>query len=607
MKALFALGLLMCCVLTIGMPAVRAQEQGVENIEAFVEDWIAAEQEAVHIPGVITALVIDGETVMARGFGFADLERERRADADTPFRVGSVSKPVTASLALLAMEEFAISADTDLRPLFAGLPLRPELAAPLRFHDLLTHSAGFSESLSGQHVRSPEDFRPLADYLGSRLPPRFEEPGVIITYNDHHTALAGYAIEQAAGMRFEDYGAQALFEPIGMARSTFDQLDIFQSEIMSRSYAYGDGAFEAYVPDLIMTPPAAGFATTAADMGRYLEFLLSDPRVAAQSEVQFENDPRLRGRSYGFVETMRGGHLVLYKDGQANGFGARLVIVPELGLGIFVAINRSVLGPMGRSNEAGRFLRAYTSAILNEVIPSMDHGDALVPTAVNAPLEQYVGSYRTTVAARHTWEMMLAATDTIEVSVTESGGISLGGGAYIPVGEGIFQWHEGGPFFLGFEDDARGRVKYLLVGGGSYERVPWYGAQHGTGLLLMGVLGIAALFAVVWAILSYLGRSQLWNKLTLAGAIARLGFAGILITTFILLDPQEIFYGMPTGLAAAIGVALMGLAFDAMGLVTFFSTRRDAIALGGATIYFASTAVFALWLHYWNLLGWQTG
>jgi len=607
MRTLFALSLLMCCLLTISISAVRAQEQVVENIDVFVENWIAAEQEAVHIPGVITALVIDGETVMARGFGFADLERERRADADTPFRVGSVSKPVTASLALLAMEEFAISPDTDLRPLLGDLPLRPELIAPLTFHDLLTHSAGFSESLSGQHVRSPEDYLPLADYLGSRLPPRFEEPGVIITYNDHHTALAGFAIEQAAGMRFEDYGARALFEPIGMARSTFDQPDIFQSEIMSRSYEYRDGAFEAYAPDLIMTPPAAGFATTAADMGRYLEYLLNDPRASAQREVQFENDPRLRGRGYGFVETTQGGHLVLYKDGQANGFGARLVIVPELGLGIFVAINRSVLGPMGRSNEAGRFLRAYTAAILNEVVPATSHDNASAPTAVDEALEQYAGFYRTTVAARHTWEMMLAATDTIEVSVTESGGITLGGGEYIPVGEGIFQWHEGGPFYIGFEDDARGRAKYLLVGGGSYERVPWYGAQHGTGILLMGVLGVAAGFAIVWTFLGFKGRLSLWNGAALVGAIARLGFAGILITTFILLDPQEIFYGMPTGLAAAIGVALLGLAFDAMGLVTFLSRRRDAMALGGAAIYFVSSGIFVWWLHYWNLLGWQTG
>jgi len=602
----------------LGLPAM-AQNAAGSDLARFAVDWIESEQEEARIPGVITALVVDGEVALAQGFGDADVDAHIAVDANTRFRVGSISKPVTATTALMAMAEFGIAPEDDLRSYLIDLAIRPTLHTPLTLHDLLTHSAGFSESLSGQHVTDPLALLELSEYLQERLPPRFEEPGRIITYNDHHTALVGYVIEQLAQEAFSDYAQRRVFDRLEMARSTFDQNDIVVNELtpLARSYWVSEDSFMPYEHDFIMTTPAAGLATTAADMGQYLAYLLTpsedntllpEALSTRQVTVQFENDPRLRGRAYGFVESTRGGYLVLYKDGQANGFGARLLIVPELGLGVFVAINRSVLGHMGGPNEASRFLRAYTSAVLDEAIASSETANNVPNILEGVDSRAFEGTYRTTVAARHTWEKLLAVTDTAHVAAMPDGSIMVGNGHYVPVDEGIFQWHEGGPYFVGFEASDNDPARYLLIGSGSYERVPWYGVMDGAAKIVGGVAATALIMLIAGGILWRRGHFAPWAGFALVGSAGRLVFVAILAATLFLMDPQVLFYGMPFGLRVAVGVALGALVFDGLAFISFArGGGRGLISVGIVTFYFASSAIFAWWLSYWNLLGWQMG
>lgn len=591
------------CIL---MAQARAQSADPEALAEFATTWIETERGEAEIPGVIAALVVDGEVVLARGWG--------EADGDTRFRVGSISKPVTATAALLAMAEFGVAPDDDLRELFGALPIRPPLTTPLSFHDLLTQTGGFGESLSGQHVTDPDEFLSLEDYLRRHLPPRFEAPGQVITYNDHHTALAGFAVEQLAGAPFAEYVATRLFGPLGMDHSTFDQIDIVESATMplAQSYHLVNGDLVPYERDLIMTTPAAGLATTATDMGRYLSFLLDPdaPLLPAalherQRTVQFRNDPRLRGRGYGFAEASQGGHLVLYKDGQANGFGARMVIVPEFGIGIFVAVNRSVLGPMGRRNAAGDFLRDFTGAVLSEAITPLTAFDA--PEMLQGvDSRAFAGTYRTTVAARHTWELLLAMTDTARVKAHADGAIDVGSGRYVPVDEGLYQWHEGGPFYVAFEHFAEGGPDYLIIGSGSYERVPWYGVQEGASAIILGVAAIAFLMLIGGGFAFARGRGARWSGLAMVGSVVRLGAIGMLAGTLVLMDPQGLFYGMPPSVALAVGLALLAPTFDGLALLSAMRRRPESLsAIMVALIYFVSTAVFIWWLDTWNLLGWH--
>ena len=597
-------------IITFWAIPAQSQSTGQEIVDAALA-FIAAEQEAAAIPGVITAVVVDGDVVFASGYGMADIEAQRSANENTRFRVGSVSKPVTATGALSSMARHGLHPESDLRTYFTDLPFRPALEGPLTFHQLLTHTGGFNESLSRQHVTNTDDFIGLTEYLQSRLPPRFIEPGRVITYNDHHTTLAGFAVERLDGMPFHQSMHRHVFEPLGMHSSSYDQIDLVTNDEnpLARSYSFRNGVYAPYDEDLILTTPSAGLVTTSADMGRYMAWLLAHDAEHPQLNVQFRSMDRLRGRAYGFAETSRGGHLVLYKDGQANGFGARIIIVPELGLGIFVAVNRSILGPMGRSNEAAHFLRNYTGAILDAALPSADDRVMTLPTPMaNSDSGRFAGTYRTTVAARHTWEILLAAMDTAVVEALPNGNIAIGSGAYVPIEEGLFQWHEGGPYYLGFDIADNGSPRHLFIGSGSYERVSWYEGQDGAGKIIFGVGASAILMLLGGAVVGRIHRLSGWGKLAVGGSILRLAFIVGLAATIALMDPQNLFYEMPLGLSLAVGIALAAILLDAFAGVAFLGAKsRTGLGTGVAVIYLSSTGIFVWWLDTWNLLGWQVG
>jgi CubicO group peptidase (beta-lactamase class C family) len=133
------------------------RSEPIEALASTLDDTLPAQVKESHIPGAVLVLVHDGRLVLSRAFGFAEPERQEPMRADTLLRVGSVSKPVTASAVLHLVQSGRIGLHQDLRPILADLPIEPPLSLPLTLHQLLTHTAGFSESLFGQHVSAAAD------------------------------------------------------------------------------------------------------------------------------------------------------------------------------------------------------------------------------------------------------------------------------------------------------------------------------------------------------------------------------------------------------------------------------------------------------------------
>jgi hypothetical protein len=222
------------------------------------------------IPGAVVAIVRDGEVLLVDGYGMADLDRRVPMNGElTVVRVGSVSKALTSTLALLEVQRGHLGLDQDLRPLLADLPVRPPLASPLTLHQLLTFTGGFNEQLFGQHVRAAGAFSPLARFLRDELPPRFAEPGAVVSYNDFQTSLVGYALERVGNERFETLAARELLGPLGMTSTTFEQVNMpgDLAARTARAYTRRGGRLAAYPRDYISTTPAAGLYTTGGDRG----------------------------------------------------------------------------------------------------------------------------------------------------------------------------------------------------------------------------------------------------------------------------------------------------------------------------------------------------
>jgi CubicO group peptidase (beta-lactamase class C family) len=332
----------------------RAQAGAADTSFAAFERAVRAELAAAKVPGAAVALVRGDSVVYAGGIGAASVETGAPVTADMLFQVGSASKVLTALLLAVLAEQGALRLDAPARTYVSGLP--PRLGA-LTLHQLLSHSSGLRDvpGAGGLH-----DEGALAAYprtWTAEWAPLL--PG-LFSYSNAGYALAGLAAQEAAGKPFADLARERVLAPLGMERTTYRPL-----EALTRPAAVGHAAppgqeprrIPSYADDTRLWP--AGYAwSSARDMARLLAALMADGRVGGRQALPAAAVARVRGRhvevpnlftdaAYGyglFTGTWRGVPSV-WHDGQMDGFGALVRILPARGLGVVVLLNREGVRP----------------------------------------------------------------------------------------------------------------------------------------------------------------------------------------------------------------------------------------------------------------------
>lgn len=115
-----------------------------------------------HVPGAVFSMVKDSEIYFKKGYGYADLENDIPADPDyTLFRIGSVTKLVTATAVMQLYEQGLLDLEEDLNQKLSIFELEEKFSRPVTAAHLLTHTGGFDERLLGTSVRNKEEIVPL--------------------------------------------------------------------------------------------------------------------------------------------------------------------------------------------------------------------------------------------------------------------------------------------------------------------------------------------------------------------------------------------------------------------------------------------------------------
>lgn len=345
--------------LAAGQPVDAAQ------LEAFVDGWMADAMAREHVPGAAVSVVQNGQVVLKKGYGFADLAPRRAVDADrTLFRIGSISKTFTWILVMREVEAGRIRLD---RPINLYLPEKVRL--PGRSRDvtvgsLMNHTSGFEDRALGQLFENdPRRVRPLDLYLRQERPSRERRSGVISSYSNYGVALAGEAVSFVSGKTFERRVEDEITVPLGMNGTTFREprperrgLPAAMPERLRGDVAVGyawrnAGFFPADYEYIGHIAPAGSASSTAGDMSRYMLMLLNDgswngttvfgPRAArAFRSPMRQTPPGINGWAHGFmVFDLPGGHRGYGHLGDTLAFHSAMVVVPDLGLGVFVTTN----------------------------------------------------------------------------------------------------------------------------------------------------------------------------------------------------------------------------------------------------------------------------
>jgi CubicO group peptidase (beta-lactamase class C family) len=357
---------------------------------------------------------------------------------------------------------------------------------PITMADIMAHTPGF-EDLAVGHLfgNDPDAVVSLEDYLRAYQPAQVRSPGELSAYSNYASALAGHVVAKISGMPFEDYMDQNVLGPLGMTSSTFREpwtnlkLEPMPEQLLENSsigYTWMNGGFEPGVIEFIhQVAPAGALSTTAADMARYMlmhlgEGTYDDAQILARETARlmhgrhFTHDEDIDGWAHGFVEGREGGYRTIGHDGGTMYFESQMVMVPELGFGLFASSNTSggmrIVGDLPRL-VVGRFFETGDEpAVLPPPADFAERGKRFAGT--------YISIRRPYTKVDKLPMLMMSA---LPVSVTEDGYLVAGSGEsarrFVEVAPLTFRPVDGDGTFK-FVENARGRIIGLVPNGPTY-------------------------------------------------------------------------------------------------------------------------------------------
>jgi len=284
---------------------------------------IACEKLAPGIPGFAVAVAVDGRIVWSEAFGYADLEARRPATPATQFRVGSVSKPLTAAAVAQLYETGKLDLDA---PVQRYVPSFSENGTPITTRLVAGHLAGFRH-YQGDEFTLDRRFATVTEGLAifkddSLLFP----PGTRFSYSSYGFNLLGAVVEGVSGEQFLVYMSRHVFTPLRMASTAPDKND---SLIPNRTRFYDrdtTGGFTlSPAVDNSYKWAGGGFLSTAEDLVRFGSALLGPGFLkGATLELLFTPQRTTAGEAtpYGigwFVARDSLGHRYVYHGGGSVG------------------------------------------------------------------------------------------------------------------------------------------------------------------------------------------------------------------------------------------------------------------------------------------------
>jgi len=240
----------------VAAPAYRAQIKAVRPLVAKMKHSFAA-------PGLSVAIAAAGKLVWSESCGFADVRRRLPVTARTQFRIGSVSKTITAAAAARLDQQGRLDVDDDVQKYVPAFPHdRPRIT----LRQLGGHLGGIRH-YEGAEAVNTKHYASIADSLRVFIDdPLAAPPGEEFHYSSYGFNLLGAAVETAAATNFASAVQQAVLSPLRMASTTVGR----PPRGGTRFYEVTSARRARPAPriDLSDRYPSGGFLSNAADLVR---------------------------------------------------------------------------------------------------------------------------------------------------------------------------------------------------------------------------------------------------------------------------------------------------------------------------------------------------
>lgn len=257
---------------------------------AEVESLFRRAADARHMPGVAYGVLVDGELIFEHAFGVANVESGAPVNAETVFRIASMTKSFAALAILQLRDADKLRLDDPIAayvPEFAGLAYPTADSAPITVRQLLTMSAGWPQDDpwgDRQLYRSDAEMsRFFAEGVSWSNP-----PGIVFEYSNVGYMVLGRIITNVAGMPMIHYIDEQILRPLGMDATVWNAADV-PAERLALGYRWEDEMWKAepLLPAGGDVAAFAGLFTSIRDLARWVALFQSSwpPRHGAEDNI----------------------------------------------------------------------------------------------------------------------------------------------------------------------------------------------------------------------------------------------------------------------------------------------------------------------------------
>lgn len=326
------------CLVTAAAAGELVPAGAIDRIDAIVREGLAKQ-----VASYSVAVVKDGRLVLARGYGYADLENSVPAVAETVYRLGSITKQFTAMAVLQLAEQGKLQLDDELTKYLPDYPLGER---KVTIAQLLNHTSGIKS-----YTSRPGFFRTARmDHTHEQMLALFKdepfdfEPGARWLYNNSGYYLLGMVIEKASGQGYGEYLTEHIFQPLGMHATRYGHT---RPLIPHRAQGYKRVLGQIVNDDPIsMTAPGAAGALVASvlDLVKWHQALEAGDLISSASyEAMYRPttlaDGKVQQYGFGWGLGELSGHKRLSHGGGINGFSTMIARYPDDRLAVIVLSN----------------------------------------------------------------------------------------------------------------------------------------------------------------------------------------------------------------------------------------------------------------------------
>ncbi|MFT4254180.1 MAG: serine hydrolase domain-containing protein, partial [Caulobacter sp.] len=299
---------------------------------------------------VSAAVAMDGRLVWSGAVGEADLEDHTPATPATRFRIGSVSKVLTAVALMRLREAGSLDLDVPIQTYVPSFPVKDGGAVTARM--LANHTSGLRHYQGREFLNQTHYVDMLTPLEIFSKDPLLSLPGVQFHYSSYGYNLLGAAIERASGQPFATYMAERVLAPLDMTHTALDDNETIL-ENRARPYSfYDNGAYARPQGPLVNGPyvdnsnkwAGGGFVSTPSDLTALGSALLKPGFLTRESLDLLFTPPMLNGQPSGygmgfFVAKAPDGQRLFFHNGTAVGGSSTLMILPDRKTIVAITIN----------------------------------------------------------------------------------------------------------------------------------------------------------------------------------------------------------------------------------------------------------------------------